>query len=159
MTVEAGNKEIARRFYEEFWCRGNADAADQLVAADLIHDQLPEGWPSGRAGFKELVGTWRAGFPDMQEQILLIVAEGDWVVSRFRLRGTHEGSFYGVSPTGRRVEIEGVDFLRVSDGRIAEWIYSEDALGLFRQLGVMPPDMDRVAGSSGSRLHRGGFGE
>ena len=149
--VAAENRRVARRFYEEFWCRGNADAADTLVAADLIHDQLPDGWPSGREGFKQLVRTWRAAFPDMHEEVLLMVAEGDWVVSRFRLSGTHRGMFYGVPPTGRRVAIEGVDFLRITDGQIAEWIYSEDALGLFRQLGAMPPDIAAVAGPQPGR--------
>jgi predicted ester cyclase len=124
------------------------------VAADLLHDQLPEGWPSGRAGFKELVVTWRAAFPDMHEDVLQMVADGDWVVSRFRLRGTHRGTFYGLDPTGRRVEIEGVDFLRISGGQIAEWIYFEDALGLFRQLGVMPSDLAEVAGPSAGSVLR-----
>jgi steroid delta-isomerase-like uncharacterized protein len=145
----AENKEIVRRFYDEFWCRGNPDSADELIAQDLIHDQLPEGWPSGRAGFKQLVVTWRAAFPDMHEDVLQMVAADDWVVSRFRLRGTHQGAFYGLQPTGRHVEIEGVDFLRISGGLIAEWIYFEDALGLFRQLGVVPSDLAGVAGSSG----------
>ena len=144
----ADNEEIVRRFYDEFWCRGNPDAADELVAPDLIHDQLPEGWPSGRAGFKELVVTWRAAFPDMREDVLQMVAADDWVVSRFRLRGTHQGAFYGVQPTRRRIEIEGADFLRISGGLIAEWIYFEDTLGLFRQLGAMPADLASVAGPS-----------
>jgi steroid delta-isomerase-like uncharacterized protein len=148
VTSTERNKEIARRFYEEFWCRGNAGAADELVAEDIEHAQLPEGWPSGRAGFKELVRVWREGFPDMHEDVLLMVAEDDWVASRFRLSGTHEGPFYGLEPTGRRVEIEGVDMLRIEDGRIVEWLYSEDALGLFEQLGATPPDAASVAGTS-----------
>jgi steroid delta-isomerase-like uncharacterized protein len=149
--VEAENRRIARRFYEEFWCRGNADAADVLVAEDLAHEQLPEDWPSGRAGFKELVRTWRSAFPDMHEEVLLMITQGDWVVSRFRLSGTHEGDFYGIAPTGRQIQIEGVDFLRIEDGQIAEWLYSEDALGLFRQLGELPPDLASVAGPAGPR--------
>jgi SnoaL-like polyketide cyclase len=63
--AEHGNEELARRFYEEFWTRGRADAADDLVAEDLVHEQFPEGWPRGREGFKRLVTTWRAAFPDM----------------------------------------------------------------------------------------------
>jgi hypothetical protein len=54
-----------------------------------------------------------------------------------------------ISPNGR-VDVEGVDFLRIRDSPIAEWVYSEDALGLFRQLGAMPPDISRVAGPSNS---------
>jgi SnoaL-like polyketide cyclase len=63
--AEPDNEQLARRFYEEFWTCGNADAADDLVAEDLVHEQFPEGWPRGREGSKRLVTTWRAAFPDM----------------------------------------------------------------------------------------------
>ena len=147
MTPEVErNKAVARRFYEEFWCRGNPDAADEIVAEDVDHGQNPPGWPRGRDGFKRLVTTWRSAFPDMHEEILLMIAEGDWVASAFRLRGTHQGPFYGLEATGRRVDIRGVDLLRIVDGQVVEWIYSEDALGLFEQLGGLPPDVADVAG-------------
>ena len=58
--AERDNEQLARRFYEDFWTRGNADAADDLVAEDLVHEQFPEGCPSGREGFKRLVRTWQA---------------------------------------------------------------------------------------------------
>lgn len=143
---EERNKRLALRFYDEFWTAGNADAADELVAEDIEHGQLPDGWPEGREGFKRLVWTWREAFPDMREEVLLMIAEGDWTASWFRLRGTHRGDFYGVPGTGRRVEVHGVDLLQFRDGRIVRWIYSEDALGLFSQLGSLPPDLRRVAG-------------
>ena len=133
------NKAVMRRFYEEFWIEGNADAADDIVAEDIRHSQLPPGWPAGRAGVKQLVRTWRRGFPDMREEIELMIGEGEWVLGRFRLTGTHRGEFYGIAPTGRRVDVRGLDLVRIVDGKIAEWIYHEDTLGLFDQLGVAPP--------------------
>ncbi|MGE3231769.1 MAG: ester cyclase [Hyphomicrobium sp.] len=146
-TLEA-NKALARRFYEEFWCKGNAEAADALVAEDVIQPQLPPGWPIGREGFKQVVRLWRRGFPDMHEDIELLVAEGDWVIGRFRLTGTHRGPFYDLEPTGRRVDIHGIDALRIVDGRVVEWIYQEDTLGLFQQLGRMPGDVGGIAGTA-----------
>lgn len=142
----ARNKATALRFYEEFWCAGNAAAADELVAPDIDHGQLPAGWPAGRDGFKRLVETWRTGFPDMHEDVLLMLGEGDWTASWFRLRGTHLGPFYGLAATGRSVDVRGVDLLRHHDGRIVQWVYAEDALGLFSQLGGLPPDLGEVAG-------------
>jgi steroid delta-isomerase-like uncharacterized protein len=142
--VEA-NKALMRRFYEEFWIKGNADAADDIIAENIRHQQLPPGWPEGRAGVKELVRAWRRGFPDMREEVELMIGEGDWVLGRFRLTGTHRGEFQGVPPSGRRVDIQGLDLVRIADGRIVEWIYHEDALGLFDQLGVAPPQA--VAGT------------
>lgn len=120
---EHDNEELARRFYEEFWTRGNADAADDLIAEDFVHEQFPEGWPPGREGFKRLVRTWRAAFPDM-----------------------HRGDFYGIPATNRTVEARGIDLLRFSDGLIAEWIYCEDTLGVFAQLGALPAVLSGVAG-------------
>jgi steroid delta-isomerase-like uncharacterized protein len=147
---EERNKRLALRFYEEFWTKGNADAADELVAEDVDHGQMPDGWPPGREGFKRLVRTWREAFPDMREEVSLLIAEGDWTAGWFRLRGTHRGDFYGLPATGRHVDIRGVDLLRFRDGRIVQWIYSEDALGLFLQLGAFPPDIGQVAGPSPS---------
>lgn len=147
MSKTEANKALARRFYEEFWCKGNADAADELVAADIEHGQVPLGWPKGREGFKEVVRLWRRGFPDMHEDIEWLIAEGDWVVGRFRLTGTHRGPFYDLAPTGRRVDVHGIDAVRFRDGKIVEWVYQEDTLGLFHQLGTMPKDLGSVAGT------------
>jgi steroid delta-isomerase-like uncharacterized protein len=144
--AEQDNAELARRFYEEFWTRGNPDAADELIAEDLVHDQFPECWPRGRAGFKRLVTTWRAAFPDMHETVSQLLTDGDWVVARFTLRGTHRGDFYGIPATNKTVETHGVDLLRFRDGLIAEWIYCEDALGVFSQLGALPAHLADVAG-------------
>ena len=144
--AERDNEQLARRFYEDFWTRGNADAADDLVAEDLVHEQFPEGWPAGREGFKRLVRTWRAAFPDMRETVSQVLSDGDWVVARFTLRGTHRGDFYGIPATNKTVEARGVDLLRFRDGLIAEWIYCEDALGVFAQLGALPADLSGIAG-------------
>lgn len=140
MSTEA-NKALMRRFYEEFWCRGNADAVDELVSPAYVDHQLPSGWPKGPDGLKMLVREWRTGFPDMSETIDDMIAEGDRVVGRFTLTGTHRGPFFGIEPTGRRLEITGIDIVRFEDGRIAEWWYSEDTLGILRQLGQLPDDL------------------
>lgn len=137
--ARADNRKLARRFYEEFWCEGNADAADERVAEDIKHEQFPACWPRGREGFKRLVHAPRRGFPDMHETILRLFADGDRVVGHFRLEGTHVGDFYGVVATGKRVSVEGIDLLRFEHGQIAEWIYFEDALSVFAQLGAEPP--------------------
>ena len=144
--AEHDNEELARRFYEEFWTRGNAEAADDLIAEDFLHEQFPEGWPAGREGFRRLVRTWRAAFPDMRETVSQLLSDGDWVVARFTMRGTHRGDFYGIAATNRTVEAGGIDLLRFSDGLIAEWIYCEDTLGVFAQLGALPAVVSGVAG-------------
>jgi predicted ester cyclase len=61
------------------------------------------------------------------------------VVHRYVLRGTHEEEFMGIPPTGNRVEVHGIDELRVFDGKIVERWGQVDQLGLMQQLGVIPP--------------------
>ena len=138
-----------RRFYTEFWNTGNVDAADEMVAEDLIHD-FPPGWPTGRAGFKKLVLTWRNAFPDLHEHVEFVMTDGNRALSRFRLTGTHNGDLYGIAPTGRTIDIQGVDVARVENGKIVEYFYHEDTLGLFRQLGTFPDDFSVVAGTATS---------
>ncbi len=128
-----------RRFDEEFRCRGNEAAVDELVAADMVDRRRPDGWPGGRAGYKQLVRAWREGFPDMRETIGDLIAEGDKVVGRFTIDATHTGNFLGIAPTGRRIRISGIDIVRIRNGQIVEHWYAEDALGLYQQLGVAPP--------------------
>jgi predicted ester cyclase len=130
MSTQADNKRLMRRFTEEFWNRGNIAFADAIVAEDLIHDQLPPDWPQGREGFKRLVQTWRVAFPDLHEHLEFVLAEGDRALGRFRLTGTHSGPFYGIEPTGRSVDIHGVDVARIVDGQIVEYFYHEDTFGL-----------------------------
>jgi predicted ester cyclase len=74
------------------------------------------------------------------------ISDGNWVVARFTMRGTHRGDFYGIAATNRTVEAGGIDLLRFSDGLIAEWILCEDTLGVFAQLGALPAVLSGVAG-------------
>ena len=81
----------------------------------------------------------RSGFPDFQVTIEdLFAAEGEKVVLRFTFRGTHQGEFLGVAPTGKRVTMAGIDIFRIADGKIVELWGQEDVLGMMQQLGAIP---------------------
>ena len=82
-----------------------------------------------------------SAFPDLQMNVEDMIAEGDKVVARVRMSGTHQGEFMGIDPTGNRVEISGIDILRVADGKIVEHWGNFDDLGMMQQLGVIeqPP--------------------
>ncbi len=145
MTVEEMNKIAVRRIYSECWS-GDMQAIDEIFAPDMEHDQFLPGWPTGREGFKALVHLWRTAFPDIHEEAVEIIAEGDRAVCRFRLSGTHLGQFYQLPPTGRRIEIMGADFYRFASGMVTEYSYHEDTLGLFYQLGLLPLPKQDIAG-------------
>ncbi len=138
MGDEDRNKALLRRFYEELWSKGNLEVIPELVAEDFVdHHPLP-GAPQGREGLAALVVMWRSAFPDMRESVEDLISEGDKVVGRFTMRGTHTGKFMCVAPTGRRVVMSGIDIVRIADGRISEFWYGEHLLELMQQLGAVP---------------------
>jgi len=137
MSIEE-NKAIARRFFEEVWNNGNLAVADELLAPNIIF-HLPgksEGVIGDRESYKQVVRRNRTAFPDLQEEIEDIIAEGDRVVARWLWQGTHQGEWHGYTPTGKKFTYGGITILRIADGKIVEdWFYSE-LLGLQQQLGT-----------------------
>ena len=94
--------------------------------------------PRAAQRVKRLFAEFRSAFPDWREEIVELVAEGDAVAGRFRYSGTHLGEFLGEAPTGRRMEVEEVFFLRAEDERFVDFWALEDSLGRMRQLGLLP---------------------
>jgi steroid delta-isomerase-like uncharacterized protein len=131
------NKQVVLRFYEELWNRGNLDAADELVAPDYVrHDLRPGDAPPGPAGQKAVAEKFWAAFPDVSLEVEALVAEGDLVVARWTMFGTHTGAWGDSAPTGRSVRFSGVNFFRIADHKIAEIWNVRDDLGLREQLGA-----------------------
>ena len=131
------NKAIARRGYEAI-NQKNLDALDEVVASDMTdHDPVP-GQAPGLEGVKQYFSSLHAAFPDVQMDVEEMIAEGDKVVARVSVSGTHQGEFMGIAPTGNRVTITGIDILRVADGKIVEHWGRFDDLGMMQQLGVIP---------------------
>jgi steroid delta-isomerase-like uncharacterized protein len=129
------NKQLVLRFYDELWNRGNFDAADELVADDYVRHDLRRGdAPPGPAGQKAVARRFRAAFPDARLAVEALVAEGDLVVARWTISGTHSGVWGDVAPTGRNIRFTGVNFFRLADGKIAEMWNVRDDWGLREQL-------------------------
>jgi steroid delta-isomerase-like uncharacterized protein len=133
------NKAVVRRFLEEIFNEGNLDAADELFAPDyVLHDPAVPEEVRGPEGVKRYVSMYRSAYPDTHIAIEDQIAEGDKVVTRWTGQGTHEGELMGIPPTGERVTVAGIQFDRVSGGRIEETWVIYDALGMMQQLGVVP---------------------
>ncbi|HEY8447181.1 MAG TPA: ester cyclase [Thermomicrobiales bacterium] len=132
-------KALAKRFFEEVWNQGDESAIDRYIAADASGNDPDFG--AGREAFRRQWREWRAAFPDLHFEVVDLVAEGDKVVTRWVLTGTHQGPIFGIQPTGRRVRVEGMSLDRIKDGQIIEGFDGWDALGLRRQLGALPEDV------------------
>jgi steroid delta-isomerase-like uncharacterized protein len=132
------NKARQRRLIEEFINRGNMAVAENLVAEDhVVLDPAP-GQEQGRAGLMSTLARMRTAFPDLEWTIEEQVAEGDTVACYFSWRGTHQGAFLGVSPTGKRVTVRcmALDYFVAGQCKATRMLM--DIMSLMQQLGVGP---------------------
>jgi predicted ester cyclase len=104
--------------------------------------------PRAARRVKRLFTEFRSAFPDWREEIVELVAEGNTVAGRFRCSGTQRGEFLGEPPTGKRMEVDEVFFLRVEDGRFVDFWGLEDSLSRMRQLGLIPSPKRADEGST-----------
>ena len=134
------NKILVRRWFQEVWNEGREKSIDELFAVDGVAHGLgdTETDVRGPAQLKPFVRNLRGALPDIQISIEDIAAEGDKVVVRLLVTGTHTGNGLGVPPTGRPVRIAGIVLVRVSGGQLVEGWNSWDQLGLLRQIGALP---------------------
>lgn len=136
------NKQVYRRLVEELFNQRKMGVVDELVAVDLIeHEELPPEAPEGRESIRWFARVFSTAFPDWQVTLHDLLAEGDKVVGRATMTGTHQGEFMGIPATGKRIEVGLIDIVRIADGRIAEHWGLTDSLALMQQLGaVSEPD-------------------
>lgn len=139
VTTEA-NTELVDRVWEEAVENGDLAVIDEVLATDYVgHTPGAPEVISGREGFKRYVRTLRDAFSGLSVTIEeRIVSEGV-VVDRYRARGTHEGEFRGVPPTGAEIEFTGIVIHYIEDGQVVKDVSEFNALDLMEQLGVVEP--------------------
>jgi steroid delta-isomerase-like uncharacterized protein len=141
MSLEE-NKELVRRIYDELWNERKLEVAEELIAQDAVNYDtglLPQ--PFGPEEMKGTVRMVTAGFPDNRHEVEEMIAEGDKVVVRCTLTGTHQGEFMGIPPTGRSIEVSEIHVYRLEDGKAVEHRVGRDDLGAMRQLGVISDEL------------------
>jgi predicted ester cyclase len=130
-------KALARRAYA-IMSGGDLDELDELMVPGFIdHDPEPDQAP-GVEGVKEVVRRMRSGFPDMRLTPEAIYTDGDTVIARVRVTGTHNGEYFGIPPTGKSIDITGIDIVRLEEGKAVERWGVFDAVNLMQQLGQVP---------------------
>ena len=117
---------------------GDLSRADAVIAPDLVeHEEMP-GMPPGIEGFRGFVRTFRSAFPDLRMTVEDVISEGDKVATRFTMRGTQQGAFMDIPPTGKSITVTGMDLMRIVGGKVVEHWGQTDSLGRLQQLGVIP---------------------
>lgn len=128
--LEAENKRHMRR-YIEAWNKQDPAAIVAFLSDD--NEQY------STAELRAVAEEWFAAFPDLTHDIRELAADGDWVLGRAILRGTHRGAYMGVAPTGNEIEIADHFSTRFKDGLIVEHHATADFYTMLEQLGVTLP--------------------
>jgi predicted ester cyclase len=135
------NKNLSRRLYEEVFGRGNLEAADEIMAEDVISHGPGSPPIKGRDQIKWQATLLRTAIPDLKATLHDQVAEGDRVLSRWTGSGTHTGEATfptgTVAPTGNPVSFDELRVDRYANGRIAESWFIPDRMTLWSQLGLL----------------------
>jgi predicted ester cyclase len=137
MSVQ-DNKARTREFYEKVLNAHDFAALGDYVRDDFVDHNPPPGVGSGVEGVKQTFEMFTAAFPDLRFRIDEMYADGDKVISRLTCTGTHKGEFMGVAPTGKPVEMSGIDIIKVVDGKAVERWGQFDDLGMMQQIGAIP---------------------
>ncbi|HVR88312.1 MAG TPA: ester cyclase [Candidatus Limnocylindria bacterium] len=140
------NTTTIRRLNDEVMNGGRLELIPELYAAELVSRRrgmpslaaLAPGPPRDHIAPTERlalrIAAIRTAFPDWRSEVFAIVADGDTVVARYELSGTHRGPLFGIEPTGRAVHLDEVVFYRLQHRRIVEDWAMADELGLLLQL-------------------------
>jgi steroid delta-isomerase-like uncharacterized protein len=136
MSSPEENKVVVRRYLEETWNQKNLGILDQLTAPDYARYVSGQASPLNREGQKQRIASFHQALPDVHLTLEDLISEGDRVVFRITLHGTHQGILLGVPPTGKQVTISAIDIARLADGKIVEHWGQMDTFGLLQQLGA-----------------------
>ncbi|MFC6232429.1 ester cyclase [Paenibacillus allorhizosphaerae] len=128
-TLEQKNMETVNAFIEAFWNQSDMDCTDRFLSSD--YQELSYG---SKEGLKQFAGKILEAFPDKRYSVEEIIAEGEKVIVRMTVKGTHTGMFFGSAPTGHSMDVTLYRQYRIVDGKIAEhrgWI---DMTTMWRQI-------------------------
>ena len=138
MSAEDGIA-VVRRNTEEVQGRGNFEVFEELFNTDFVDDTpQPGGFTPDRDGARNLYRALRTAFPDFQAEIHWQISDGDRVTTYKTYHGTHQGTFWGLPPSGRKIQFETVDVMRVRNGKITEHWGVANLFSLAQQLGLAP---------------------
>lgn len=133
------NKALMRRWFEEVWNKGRADAIHEIFAEDGVAHGLADDANAplkGPGGFLPFHAQFREAFPNIEVVVEDQIAEGDRVATRCSVRGKHAGDSLGFAATQAPVEFTGVTITRIRDGKIVEAWNNFDFMKMYKQLGA-----------------------
>jgi steroid delta-isomerase-like uncharacterized protein len=138
--LDSGNEnKAAVRACLETISQENSDGLDRIVGPDyVLHDPaLPEA-VRGAEGLRELLAEYRKALGEVRLTIDQQFTDGEYVATRWFVRGRHQGELMGAPASGKEIAISGVTISRCREGKIVEEWEICDTLGLLQQIGALP---------------------
>ena len=139
VAVNDNLQDLVLKYVRTWDARSEHSLVDEVMAPDVV-DHQPVGPPDGVGGVKRDIAIYHAAFPDLALTCEDYIVGEDRVAVRWSATGTHEGDGLGMPPTHRRVQLHGIDILRVAQGRVAERWGQFNGLEMMQQL--TPPRAD-----------------
>lgn len=139
------NVRVVVKLYEECLNQKNFSMAEELIAPSF-----EAAGRRGVEGFLEIIPPLNAAFDPMVFEIEDIIAQGDRVVVRWAMRGTHSGVWAGAAPTNKPIQMAAIVIYQLRDGMIAAYWPMVDRLGFALQLGLVIPASDRASPQAGA---------
>jgi steroid delta-isomerase-like uncharacterized protein len=137
ITSSDAAKAVVRRNTEEVQSLGNFNVFEELFADDFVDHTPQPNTTRDKKGVRDLYHRLRAAFPDFHADIHWQAADGEMVTTYKTYHGTHLGMFLGVAPTGRKIQFETVDVMRVRNGKITDHWGVANLFSLMQQLGAI----------------------
>ncbi len=129
------NKDLTRAFFEQIWNVKRESAIAEFIPENAQGNDPDFG--AGREGFRAQWKQWIEAFPDLHFEIVDLISEGDKVLTRWVLTGTHTGEFMGAAGTGNAIKVEGMSLDRIEGGMVVEGFDGWDNYGFRKQLGLV----------------------
>ncbi|MDI6032419.1 ester cyclase [Flavobacterium sp. LB2P84] len=139
MTTKTETNKLVMNSFVEFINTASKKLSEELISPNAVFFVPGQAEPmKGPAGYLSIIGMIRSGFPDIQWSLKDMVVENDKVAARFIMIGTHQGTFNGIPPTGKPINVQAMNFYRLSSGKIVEEYGQPDFLALLQQIGAVP---------------------
>lgn len=142
ITTHESCAELFEREMREVWSENHLDVVDELYAPEFESGTTRAGAGTGTLGdpgaIKSMLAEWQAAFPDMEIEVTTVMEDGNAVMAAWEARGTHEGTFRGIEPTGRKIDVGGFSYRRAEDGR---YVAATDQVGMMTMLAQLGVDL------------------
>jgi steroid delta-isomerase-like uncharacterized protein len=136
------NEQLFKWYFDEVANGDNLDLADDIFAEDYKHHDPanPDPRPMiGPQAVKDHLTSLKGAFPDLVFEVEDTISDGDEIIVRWTARGTNTGDYFGIPPSGKPIEITGMNTWQTKDGKAIEGWVNRDDMALLQQIGVVPP--------------------